>query len=199
MGISPGVEIYPLLFEHPEGERESMQAFEVAVVGTPVTQGSMKKSKGGHIVHDKADQLYTWRQAIEDAFYEKYGANGRWVPIDKAVRVEVILTVPRRRGMSLGHPEFADTKPDVDKLARAVGDALSPGPSGKVKSGPRAGQKHFRVLSEDGRIVSWGAQKTYPWGNHTHRAALAEPGAQIRVVVLSEVSREDMRIWGYQV
>jgi Holliday junction resolvase RusA-like endonuclease len=176
-----------------------MQVFEVAVMGTPVTQGSMRKSKTGHIVHEKADQLYAWRQEIEDAFYEKYGADGRWVPINKAVRVEVILTVPRTRSMAPGCPEFADTKPDVDKLARAVGDALSPGSSGKVKTGPRAGQKHFRMLAEDGRIVSWGAQKTYPWGNHTHRAALTEPGAQIRVVVLSGVSRADMRAWGYRV
>lgn len=174
-----------------------MQVYEVAVLGKPITQGSMRKSRGGHIVHDKADQLYDWRQAIEDAFYEKYGTDGTWVPIDKAVRVEVIVTVPRTRSMTAGIPEFADTKPDVDKLARAIGDALSPGPSSKVKTGLRAGQKHFRMLSEDGRIVSWGAQKTYPWGNHTHRAALAEPGAQIRVVVLSGISRADMRAWGY--
>ena len=44
-----------------------MQVYEVAVLGKPITQGSMRKSRGGHIVHDKADELYAWRQAIEDA------------------------------------------------------------------------------------------------------------------------------------
>lgn len=141
-----------------------MQVYEVAVLGKPITQGSMRKSRGGHIVHDKADQLHAWRQAIEDAFYEKYGTDGTWVPIDKAVRVEVIITVPRTHSMTPGVPEFADTRPDVDKLARAIGDALSPGPSGKVKTGPRAGQKHFRMLSEDGRIVSWEHRRPTPGG-----------------------------------
>ena len=50
-----------------------MQVYEVAVLGKPITQGSMRKSRGGHIVHDKADQLYDWRQSIEDAFYENTG------------------------------------------------------------------------------------------------------------------------------
>ena len=172
--------------------------YEVAVYGDPITQGSMRKSKTGNIVHDKAEELTRWRQQIEDAFCEKYGTP-TWQPINAAVRVEVIITVTARRALPPNTPVFADTKPDVDKLARAVGDALAPSPSSKIKAGSRAGQKHFRLLAEDGRIVSWGAQKTYPWGNHTHRAALRVPGVQVRVTVLSGVSVADMRAWGYSV
>ena len=174
------------------------QVYEALVMGEPITQGSMRKGRGGTIVHDKADKLHRWRQNIEDAFYDKYGDQRKWKPINAPVRIEAIITVNPTRALPSNYPEFPDTKPDLDELARAIGDALSPSRSGVIKTGARVGQKHFRMLAEDGRIISWALQKTYPWGNHTHRAALPEPGVQIRLTVLSNMSRADVESWGYR-
>lgn len=159
--------------------------FEFVVYGTPVPQGSMEKDKFGKLQHVKADELYQWRQAVEDAARDKYETAG-WVPVDSAVIVEVVFTLPRPTSLPdvVVHP---DTKPDTDKLQRGLGDSLSPAKGKKVVNKSRYfGKPRFRLLNEDSRIVRWVTEKTYPAPFHTHPGALWEPGARVRVIILDE-------------
>lgn len=116
------------------------------VPGTPVTEGSTKYV--GHrgarpvLLHDNHAALKAWRDKISDVAV-LYARQAGWTtPLDEPVCVAVTFRLPKPK-----RPAFdkeAATKPDLDKLQRAVGDAL-----GK------------RLLREDSRIVGWHAEKRY--------------------------------------
>ena len=155
--------------------------FEIIVPGVPITEGS-HQIRHGKVVHNNADKLHAWRQTIEDALRAKYDTP-TWVPIDSAVRVDAIFTVPRPASEPKTRLTYPDTKPDLDKLTRAVGDALSP-QKGRIKSGQNVHKYHFRLLNEDSRITGFDyLDKTYPRPYHTNPAALKEPGLWLRVRV----------------
>ncbi|KSU67463.1 RusA family crossover junction endodeoxyribonuclease [Rhodococcus qingshengii] len=153
--------------------------------GKPITQGSMRAVAAGVIKHDKGPALRAWRDTITREALRIGGTE--WVPIDGPVRLHVALTVPKpdRIGTSAVIPVSERTtprcppmtKPDVDKLLRAVQDALSPA---EHKSGSSASRR-FKLLTDDSRIVDSLAAKTYPTPWHTHPWALPWPGAVIRI------------------
>jgi len=175
---------------------ETPTVFEVVVYGKPITQGSMKRGRGGGLVHSN-EALHPWRQAIEDALREKYWHPG-WEPITQAVSADLIVTVPRPKSA----PKNAVTYPtshstgDSDKYPRAVCDAASPKPPssksgvglGLIKNGPNANRPHFRLLADDSLVVEWGTGpvKTFPRPHHTHQGALGEPGIRVRFTVLGD-------------
>lgn len=137
------------------------------VLGLPASEGSTRAVAPGVVLHDDPE-LKTWRAGITTAAERVCGPD--WRPANAAVRVGVVVTVPRPSG-ARKHAIPADGFKDLDKLLRAVDDALSP-------SGPIA----FRVLESDMRIVGYDAvEKTHPRPLHTHPAALPEPGAVITV------------------
>lgn len=111
----------------------------LVVPGTPESQGSMSAVAPGVVKHDKGPQLGLWRRAIIVAA-EKACPHG-WVPIDAPVRVSAVFTVPRRRSDPSSVAVPADGWRDLDKLQRAVGDALCPR------------RPAFRVLASDMRIT----------------------------------------------
>lgn len=169
--------------------------FQGVAYGDPVAQGSMRPLGGGRVGHVKGKVLHSWRQAIEDSLRTSYGQDiANWEPIEAAVSVEAVFTVPPRSATPKKFPTWAKTRPDLDKFARALGDALSPkAPSQKtggslnmVTSGPYSGHAHFRLLSEDSRIVSWRVAKTYPAPIHTDIGALRQPGVRMLINVLPE-------------
>lgn len=109
--------------------------------GVPAPEGSHKYvgHRGGRpvVAHDNP-RLSAWRTLVARDARNAAHAAGWDAPHDGPVAVEARFYLPRPK-----RPRFADhaaTKPDLDKLARAVGDALA------APGGP---------LAEDSRIVTW--------------------------------------------
>ncbi|MBQ1295669.1 MAG: RusA family crossover junction endodeoxyribonuclease [Clostridiales bacterium] len=111
---------------------------EVFVPGTPIQQGSMKAfpirhsngTLGVSMVHNKGNLLTAWRERIRVALIEKYpeqldgtqtdgGYFKQYVP----VVLEVTFYLAKPKSNKLKEP--SNKKADLDKLVRAVNDALS--------------------------------------------------------------------------
>lgn len=139
----------------------AVDAVVVTVAGLPITQGSMRAvstARGARLVHAKSPQLSAWRRAVALSVVSAAVRAGWHLPLDEPVSVCVEFRLPRP-----ARPRFEAvpaTRPDLDKLQRAVGDAL--------------GEEVPRVLSEDSRIVEWVARKRY-----AHRSS--ESGVVIRI------------------
>jgi len=108
------------------------------IPGTPRPQGSKTAYvRGGRAVMVEANKhLPEWRQAV----YEALRASG--VKFDDAVTVMATFYLPRPRTNKRAR---MTTKPDIDKLQRAVGDCLT-----------KAG-----TIKDDSYIVCWQASKHY--------------------------------------
>lgn len=116
------------------------------VPGKAITEGSTRYvgMRGGKpiITHDNPE-LLAWRQKVADVAV-LYARQAGWsLPLDEPVVVRVAFTLKR-----LKKPQWSEaaTVPDLDKLQRAIGDAL--GAEGSV-------------LREDSRIYEWHAVKQY--------------------------------------
>lgn len=133
-----------------------MNVLTMTVDGIPVPQGSMKKSRHGTLIHSN-EALSSWRNAI--AWVAKTEWAGKPL-IDEpcALKVEFFLPKPKTP-RNKRHP---DTKPDLDKLIRAVGDALT-----------------GVALKDDSRIVIVHAQKSWS----------LKPGVSIELKSLREETR----------
>ncbi|QPK80799.1 RusA family crossover junction endodeoxyribonuclease [Schaalia sp. ZJ405] len=145
------------------------------VPGVPVPEGSTKyvgKTRSGkpRITHDNP-RLNGWRHKICDIAVLAAGKEGWSFPLDEPVIVIADFYLPRPK-----NPKFKDqaaTKPDLDKLQRAVGDALA------CKGG---------VLAEDSRIIGWYSSKR--WAKTTPSKPpnpFGEPsGPGVRVTVIRQ-------------
>jgi crossover junction endodeoxyribonuclease RusA len=129
------------------------------VPGTPVPQGSMRSPAAGVVLHNSPEVL-SWRQAIG------YACNEKWheAPIDLPVRLRLWFYFKRPQRPQ--HPAFASTAADVDKLVRAVGDAL----------------QEARVLTNDARIVAVEAEKRWVATTGTR----TEPGMALHLETVAE-------------
>ena len=105
---------------------------ELRVDGLPIPQGSksafpFKRGDGsiGVAVTEgkKAPSLKEWRGAIAASARVWIALNGRPAPLDCAVVLEMTFYLPRPKSAPK-HVTKPCKKPDWDKLARAVGDAL---------------------------------------------------------------------------
>jgi len=107
------------------------------VAGIPVTQGSMKVVRG-NVVHTKTPELRKWRKAIAKA-----ATDAGLAPAEphSPIGIEVVFHLPRPASVKR---EFPSVRPDLDKLMRAVGDALD-----------------GVAYAEDGQVVAWFARKVY--------------------------------------
>lgn len=151
----------------------------LVVHGKPVTQGSMKAVAAGVVIHAKSKALHAWRDAITVEALRACGTD--WATVTCPIQLDVVFTLPKPQRLTNrfgvtggpGDPVPAAAKPDVDKLLRAVQDALSPRESG--------GRQRFKLVEDDSRIIGGSQYKTYPAPHHTHPWALDRPGAVIRV------------------
>ena len=103
------------------------------VPGVPAPKGSSRaffvKKLGRAVITDANAKTRPWEQAIRaEAENARNGAPALTVP----VRVRLVFRMPRPKGhynsegaLKLSAPELHGKKPDVDKLARCVLDALS--------------------------------------------------------------------------
>lgn len=113
------------------------------VPGPPVPQGSMFSPKGTtKMLHSKRGRGRTVAQWRKAAKWSARQAMGRRKLIDGPVGVGVTFYLTRPT--SRPDAECPDRKPDLDKLCRALGDALE-----------------GIVLTQDSRIVHWHATKKY--------------------------------------
>ncbi len=136
---------------------------EFTVYGVPIPQGSTKAfiPKGWKrpiVTHDSA-KTKPWRQAIVDATLERMAGRA---PLEGPVELRVTFYLPRPKSAPKRVTEPAK-QPDLDKLVRAVGDALT-----------AAG-----VWRDDGQVVSTLARKLYAGGWRDKREGV--PRAEITV------------------
>ena len=145
---------------------------EFVVYGTPIPQGSTKAfmRPGMRFPVVTADNAKTkpWRQAIVDASREKLAGRA---PIEGPVELYVTFYLPRPKSAPKRVTEPAKL-PDLDKLVRAVGDALT-----------AAG-----VWVDDGQVVLTRARKAFAGGHLDRAGAAGVPRAEIRVAELSVVT-----------
>ncbi len=123
---------------------------ELFIAGVPRPQGSKNAYKRGTrvVLVESNKHLPVWRQAV----YEALRASGK--QFEGAVTVMATFYIPRPK---TNKRIYATTKPDVDKLVRAIGDCLT-----------KAG-----TIVDDSYIVTWNAAKAYADG--------VEPGVRIIV------------------
>lgn len=127
---------------------ESMERLEFYVPGVPVPQGSKRHVGGGRMI-EANKRLPKWRLDVKNVAREARA--GR--QFTEAVSVFLDFDMPRPKTVKRIRPHV---RPDIDKLTRAILDALT-----------LAG-----VLVDDGQVVTLHAVKRY---------APDEPG--VRVVV----------------
>lgn len=122
------------------------------VAGNAAAQGSMRSVGNGRMV-SMSKKLPGWRKAVIAAAQDAAGPG--WEPLDGPLTVHLHVFLARPK--TTKYPGVPAGTPDLDKLQRAVGDALT-----------LAG-----AISDDARIVSWHAHKRWAVG--------CEPGARITV------------------
>jgi Holliday junction resolvase RusA-like endonuclease len=141
----------------------------VTVAGKPAPQGSKARGRNGGL-YDMSKGLEDWRRAV--ALTVRAALDTSWSTEDRsgpvAATVVFLMTRPQdhyRTGQFEGlvkdsAPLHPATRPDVDKLARAVLDAL----------------KMSGAIKDDGQVVSLAAVKTY--------GAAGSTGARIHLEAL---------------
>lgn len=127
-----------------------MDSFTFFVPGEPITEGSTRAFASGQrvvVTHDRGPELAAWRIKVRRAA-EAAAQAAYWEPrYDGPVEVWAEFRLPRPKSAPKSR-KHAQMKPDLDKLQRAVGDALAP-------------YKRPGVLRDDSRIVAWSAVKRY--------------------------------------
>jgi crossover junction endodeoxyribonuclease RusA len=114
------------------------------VLGTPVTQGSMKAFAVGRraiVTHDKRPQLMDWRGAIASAAQDH--ANGQFAGKGVPVVIHAVFRLQRPKSAPK-RVIYPTTKPDGDKLARSLFDALK-----------------GRLYADDSQVVKHSIEKRY--------------------------------------
>lgn len=139
------------------------------VIGSPVTQGSINSlGKGRPSIHSNAKTLKPWRTDVKDAVRDVMATApaGSW-PLAGPVAAEISFTVRKPAGAPKRRRSYPDRRPDVDKLKRAVLDAMT-----------AAG-----VYRDDGQVVEALVRKAYP---NEHPDALDVPGVVIRLYTIGD-------------
>lgn len=111
---------------------------EFQVPGIPVAQGSKSKSRTGHL-YERTKGLYAWRNSVASAALLMRQQCGM---LRGAVELYASFHFPRPKSVKRAHH---CTRPDLDKLTRAVMDAIT-------KSG---------LWEDDSRVVNSFTDKRY--------------------------------------
>lgn len=127
-----------------------MESFSFFVPGEPITEGSVRTFTSGQrtiVTHDRGRKLEWWRIRVAHAA-KRAAKRAGWEPRhDGPVAVTATFLLPRPKSVPKTRIR-PHVKPDLDKLARAIGDALAP-------------YKRPGVLRDDSRIVEWHTSKQY--------------------------------------
>ncbi len=135
-------------------------AFQVH--GLPVPQGSTRAwvVNGKPIITSSAKGLASWRRLVADVA-QRFAPNQPWIG---PVGIELHFGLPKPKSAPKRRRVWPDKRPDLDKLTRAVLDALT-----------------YVVFADDSQVVDIRASKEY-----------GAPGVviEIRRVVDDEMGRE---------
>jgi crossover junction endodeoxyribonuclease RusA len=93
----------------------------VFVPGHPAPQGS-KRHVGGGVMAESSKKVKPWRSDIRSALLDPAGMPLRF--FDGAVNVQLVFIMPRPLSAPKRTTPPATKKPDLDKLTRAVFDAI---------------------------------------------------------------------------
>ena len=148
--------------------------FSIVAYGAPATQGSISfkglNRRGKPIMVASGDKdLNRWRGAVAGAAIAALPSG--WQPLDGPLVMDLIVSVPRLASLPKTLRRVPDTKPDLDKLARAAGDAL----------GTDTKAAHRPVITEDSRITAYRRLEKVFAGDPYDPDALRAPGAVIRL------------------
>lgn len=134
--------------------------------GRPAAQGSKRHVGDGRLI-ESSRQVGPWREIVRQAAIEAMAGRP---PIDGPVYLVQVFALPRPKShygtgrnsgrVKRGAPSRPPVRPDLDKLARAVGDALT-----------------GVCYHDDAQIVNLHATKYYV----TPSGRLSVPGVEIRV------------------
>lgn len=128
------------------------------VSGTPAPQGSKTRTRYG--MFESSKRVKPWRDLVKDAAIRAGDEAALLEPLTPPYLVEAWFFIQKPRTTRAKHP-VAPTIGDLDKLFRAVGDAL-------VKGG---------LIEDDRHIVKLTAEKSWAVGE--------KPGVIIRVSELT--------------
>ena len=109
--------------------------------GDPAPQGS-KNVYNGRLV-EASKKLKPWRAAVADAVFKAFVATSDERQFTEPVVIRATFFLPRPKSVKRWLPSVP---PDLDKLQRALGDALS---------------IDTKVLADDSLIVRWETSKVY--------------------------------------
>ena len=129
------------------------------VIGRPSPQGS-KKSIGNNRFVESSKFLPAWRRDVKEAAENAVTVNG-WTSVSGPVELEVMFYLDRPSSVSTVKRPYPIVPPDLDKLIRGVGDALT-----------------GVVYDDDSQVIRVLAWKVY--------ADTRVPGAFIRVNELTQ-------------
>jgi Holliday junction resolvase RusA-like endonuclease len=136
------------------------------VVGEPQPQGSLKsfrhRSTGAIVSTSDNAALRPWKDRV--VLEARQAMKGRQEPLAGPVSVHAAFALRRPKSV---RREWPTVRPDLDKLQRAIGDAL-------VEAG---------VLIDDGQIVAWSPVKRY--ADHP-TSPINHPGVVVAVLALEE-------------
>lgn len=160
----------------PTAAQRNRLAF--TVYGLPAPQGS-KRHVGKGVMVESSKAVKPWRADVRQAALDAMRATPWWDPDGHArMLLHVTFTLPRPRSHyrtgKFAHllrdnaPVYHATKPDLDKLLRSTGDALT-----------SAG-----AYPDDSRVSQVIATKCYPTAAARPLHALDRPGAHIVLVGL---------------
>lgn len=135
-----------------------MEPIAIVVEGKPESQGSKTPiRRGNHIAliegtGTKPKRLKDWRDSIRKLLPVLE------TPIEEAVHVDIQFRFDRPKSVSVAKRPHMIVKPDVDKLSRAVLDAITwNGETG--------------ILKDDSRVVRLTATKTYVTDDSANQGA----------------------------
>lgn len=117
------------------------QELYFTALGVPRPQGSKRHVGNGIMV--EASDVKPWRNAIAEAVKRAWVATGDDSPFTEPVVVWATFYIPRPKSVKRLLPSVS---PDLDKLCRALGDAVS---------------VNVPCLADDALIVRWHAAKVY--------------------------------------
>lgn len=121
--------------------------FEVKGIAAPqgskrgAVRGKTKAGKPKVVMIESAAGLKAWRENVAAA--AEVAAGPFWIPVDTPVLARLLVFLPRPK--TTRFTDYPAGPPDVDKLQRAIGDAL----------------KTAGILTDDARIVQWVAGKRW--------------------------------------
>lgn len=114
-----------------------MTRLEIIVYGSPAPQGSKKfvglANSGRGILAESSKRVRPWRQdvkaaareLIETLATEHNGFRIAFAPIDAALRVRMVFTMPKPASSPKRKRSYPMRMPDLSKLARSTEDALT--------------------------------------------------------------------------